>query len=75
MEENEFFIDFTDITLNYWEEKWIVFASKVDLVIGNFDRLRSANAVATVSTSLLLHGTIGSNPYAQSIPFVALFYD
>ena len=65
---------FTDITLNYGEEKLIVFASKFDLRIGNFDRLRTANAVATVSTSLLLHGTIGPNPFAQSIPFVALFY-
>ncbi len=65
---------FVDITLNYGEEKLIVFASKFDIGIGNFDRLRTANAVATVSTSLLLHGTIGSAPFAQSIPFVALFY-
>jgi hypothetical protein len=66
---------FVDISLNYGEEKLIVFASQNDLGNGDFSRLKTDNAVATVSTSLLLHGTIGSVPFAQNVPFVALFYN
>jgi hypothetical protein len=66
---------FNGVTLNYGEEKMIVFASNFDLGLGSFSRLKTDNAIATVSTNLLLHGTIGSIPFAQNIPFVALFYN
>lgn len=66
---------FSGIVLNYGEEKSLVFASRNDLGLGNFDRLKTDNAIATVSTNLLLHGTVGSTPFAQNIPFVALFYN
>lgn len=63
------------ISIRYGETKMLVFASKFDLEIGSFDRLRTANTVTTVATFLLLHGTIGSNAFAQNIPFVSLFYN
>jgi archaellum component FlaF (FlaF/FlaG flagellin family) len=66
---------YTDITLEYGERKMIVFASKFDLSIGSFDRLKTPNAVATVATFLLLHGTLDNDAFAQSIPFVSLFYN
>jgi hypothetical protein len=68
---------FTDITLNYGEEKLIIFASANDIGGADFARLKTDNVPngATVSTSLLLHGTIGSVPFAQNVPFVALFYN
>lgn len=65
---------YTEIVFNYGEEKLLVFASRNDLGLGNFDRLKTDNAIATVCTNLLLHGTVGSTPFAQNIPFVALFY-
>jgi len=66
---------YTEITLEYGERKMIVFASKFDLGIGSFDRLKTPNAVATVATFLLLHGTLDNDAFAQSIPFVSLFYN
>jgi FlaG/FlaF family flagellin (archaellin) len=66
---------YTDITLEYGERKMIVFASKFDLGVGTFDRLKTPNAVATVATFLLLHGTLDNDAFAQSIPFVSLFYN
>jgi hypothetical protein len=66
---------YTDITLEYGERRMIVFASKFDLGIGSFDRLKTPNAVATVATFLLLHGTLDNDAFAQSIPFVSLFYN
>lgn len=65
---------YTPISLSYGEEKMFVFASKFDLGLGAFDRLRTANAMTTVATFLLLHGTMGSDAFAQNIPFVSLFY-
>lgn len=65
---------FSTITLEYNEETMLVFASKFDLGLGSFDRVRTAQASATVITFLALHGTVGSTPYAQSIPYVSLFY-
>ncbi len=66
---------YTDITLEYGERKMIVFASKFDLGLGSFDRLKTDNAVTTVATFLLLHGTLDNDAFAQSIPFVSLFYN
>ncbi len=60
--------------MEYGERKMLVFASKFDLGLGAFDRLKTANAVTTVATFLLLHGTLDSTAFAQSIPFVSLFY-
>lgn len=65
---------YSSISLNYRERKMIVFASDKDLSMGGFGQLRTPNVVATVATYILLHGTRGSNPYAQNIPFVSLFY-
>jgi len=65
---------YSSISLEYGETKMLVFASQNDLGLGSFSRLRTANVVTTVATFLLLHGTIGSNAYAQNIPFVSLFY-
>ena len=66
---------FTNITINYGEEKTLIFASSRDLGIGAFVYLKTDNAVATVSTNLLLHGTVGTLPFGQNIPYVALFYN
>jgi hypothetical protein len=52
----------------------LIFASDDDLEIGAFNRQKTPNAQTTVATFLVLHGTIGSSPYAQSIPFVSLYY-
>ncbi|UCC57923.1 MAG: hypothetical protein JSW14_06060 [Candidatus Bathyarchaeum sp.] len=66
---------FTDITINYGEEKMLVFASDKDIGLGAFSRLKTAIAVDTVATFVLLHGTIGSTPFAQNIPYVSLYYN
>ncbi len=65
---------FSSATLSYRETKMLVFASDDDLEIGAFNRQKTPNAQTTVATFLVLHGTIGSSPYAQSIPFVSLYY-
>ena len=65
---------YTPISMKYGETKMIVFASKFDLGLGAFGGLKTANAITTVATFLLLHGTIGSTAFAQNIPFVSLFY-
>jgi len=67
---------YSSIPLKYGETKMFVFASQNDLALGSFSRLKTPNIPqgATVATFLLLHGTIGSTAYAQSIPFVSLFY-
>jgi hypothetical protein len=63
------------VSLEYGETKMLVFASQNDLALGSFKRLSTPNVVTTVATFILLHGTIGSStPFAQNIPFVALFY-
>jgi FlaG/FlaF family flagellin (archaellin) len=64
---------YTEITMEYGERRLLVFASKFDLGLGSLDRLKTDNAVTTVATFLLLHGTLDSDPFAQSIPFVSLF--
>lgn len=65
---------YSPTTLSYDDTKMLVFASKFDMGIGSFDRLKTANAQTTVATFLVLHGTIGAMAYAQSIPFVSLYY-
>lgn len=52
----------------------LVFASDTDLGLGSFGRLETPNAVTTVATFLLLHGTMNATAFAQNIPFVSLFY-
>jgi hypothetical protein len=66
---------YSEITLHYGETKMLVFASQNDLGIGAFSKLRTANAISTVASYLLLHGTIGSRAYAQNIPYVSLYYN
>ena len=65
---------YSSVTLNHGERKMLVFASDRDLDTGDFGRLRTPNVETTVATFILLHGTKGSNPYAQNIPFVSIFY-
>lgn len=65
---------YSPVTLNYGERKMLVFASDKDLDIGGFARQRTPNVETTVATFILLHGTKGSDPYAQNIPFVSIFY-
>jgi len=65
---------YSPITLEYGESKRLIFASANDVGLASFKKLNTPNVVTTVATFLLIHGTLGSNPYAQSIPFVSLFY-
>ncbi len=65
---------YSSITIEAGETKMIVFASANDLNIGGFKRYAPPNVDTTVATFLLIHGTLDSSPYAQSIPFVSLFY-
>ena len=65
---------FSPITIGHGETELIVFASDNDLSQGGFKRLDPPNVETTVATFLLLHGTLGSGPYAQNVPFVSLFY-
>lgn len=65
---------YSSISLLHGETKMLVFASQNDLGLGGFSKLRTANVVTSVASYLLLHGSVGSNGYAQNIPFVALFY-
>jgi hypothetical protein len=65
---------YSNITINYGETKMLIFASQNDLSIGAFGKAKTPNVVTTVATFLLLHGTIGNRAYAQSIPFVSIFY-
>ena len=66
---------YTPITIAYLETKTIIFASQNDLGLGSFSQLKTPNTVTSVAAFLLLHGTIGSSPYGQNIPFVSLFYN
>ena len=66
---------YTPITIAYLETKTIIFASQNDLGLGSFSQLKTPNTVTSVAAFLLLHGTIGSTPYGQNIPFVSLFYN
>ncbi len=66
---------YSEITINYGEAKMLVFASQNDMGLGAFSRLRTANAITTVASFILLHGTIGSKAYAQNIPYVSLYYN
>jgi len=66
---------YTPITIAYLETKTIIFASQNDLGLGSFSQLRTPNKVTSVAAFLLLHGTIGSSPYGQNIPFVSIFYN
>ena len=67
---------FSEITLEYGEKEMLIFASENDLAIvgKSFSALSVPNAVTTVATFLVLHGQIGSDSFAQNIPFVSLFY-
>jgi len=65
---------YTQITIPYLDTEPVIFASKNDLGLGSFSRLNTPNAPTSVAVFLLLHGTIGSSPYAQNIPFVSIFY-
>ena len=65
---------YSPITIPYTGTVTIVFASKNDLALGSFSRLSTPNVDTTVAIFLLLHGTIGTSPYAQNIPFVSIFY-
>ena len=67
--------EYSSISIEYGERKMLFFASNKDLDSGQaFMREKTPNNVGTVASSLLLHGTIGSNVYGQNIPFVALYY-
>ena len=65
---------YSPITIPYTETVTVIFASQNDLRLGSFSRLRTPNVDTTVAVFLLLHGTIGTSPYAQNIPFVSIFY-
>jgi hypothetical protein len=67
---------YTQITIAYLETKTVIFASGKDLGLGSFSqqRVASSAAGATVAAFLLLHGTIGTSPYGQNIPFVSINY-
>lgn len=65
---------YSPISVEYKETEMLVFASQNDLGLGSFKRLSTPNVVTTVATFILLHGDIGSDAYAQNIPFVSLFY-
>lgn len=66
---------FNPYSIDYGERRLIIFASKNDLDIGSFSRLKTGNSVTTVATFLLLHGTKDDVYFAQSIPFVSMFYE
>ena len=74
-ENGNIFPSFTPYTIEYGERRLIIFASKNDLDIGSFGALKTGNAVTTVATFLLLHGTKDDVDFAQSIPFVSLFFE
>lgn len=65
---------YSPMTVEHGQTKMVVFASANDLSLGGFKRLDPPNVQTTVATFLLIHGTLDSSPYAQSIPFVSLFY-
>lgn len=67
---------YSEITLEFDQPVSLIFASGKDLAVENFFRERSPNPSpnAVASTFILLHGTIGSTDFAQTIPFVTLYY-
>jgi len=65
---------YSTISMVYGETKLLVFASENDLASSSFARQSTPNSVCTVPVFLLLHGTIGSTPYGQNLPFVSLYY-
>ena len=65
---------YSSISLEYGEKALFVFASGKDLSIGSFSREKTPNTVGLSPNFILLHGTLGSRPFAQNIPFVSVFY-
>jgi len=66
---------YSNITIGYGESAMLVFASSKDLGAGQGFKSESTKDVATVATFLVLHGEIGSDSFAQNIPYVSIFYD
>jgi len=64
---------YSPISLTYGETKLLVFASDCDVVISGFKRQQTPQKALSVPVFLLLHGTIGGEPYGQNIPFVSLY--
>ena len=66
--------EYSDITIGYGQSQMLVFASKEDLGVGSFKTESTPQGPTTVTTFLVLHGEIGSDSFAQNIPYVSLFY-
>ena len=67
---------FSDITIGYGQTTMLVFISANDLETGTtgFAAQKTPAKEGSVATFLVLHGEIGSDSFAQNIPFVSLFY-
>jgi len=65
---------YSPIVIGYGDVKMLVFLSSSDIESG-FLTAKTPTKRVTVATFLLLHGFIGSDDFAQNIPYVSLFYE
>lgn len=63
--------EYSLITIEYGDTAMLVFASGKE----RFFAAEDTASPSTVATFLLLHGDIGSDSFAQNIPYVSLFYE
>lgn len=66
---------YSNIVLEHGETELIVFASAADTGDLSFLRQDTPKRGVPVSVFLLIHGTIGGQPYGQNIPFVSLYIE
>ncbi len=66
---------YSNVVLDHGETKLIVFASAADTGDLGFLRQDTPKGGVSVSVFLLIHGTIGGQPYGQNIPFVSVYIE
>ncbi len=66
---------YSNVVLEHGETKLIVFASAADTGDLSFLRQDTPKGGVSVSVFLLIHGTIGGQPYGQNIPFVSVYIE
>jgi len=66
---------YSNVVLEHGETELIVFASAADTGDLSFSRQNTPKGGVSVSVFLLIHGTIGGQPYGQNIPFVSVYIE
>lgn len=65
---------FTPILIPFNATARLVFASATDVVFSGFTQQATTKDDCTLPVCLQLHGSVGDEPYSQTLPFVALHF-